>query len=62
MTTATQDPTPRRVSIRKAARHAGLDERTVRRLIDEGTIPAYQAGPRIFRIDLDEMDRALRIT
>jgi excisionase family DNA binding protein len=56
------NPNSRRVSIRRAALHSGLDQRTVRRLIDEGIVPAYQAGPRLIRVDLDEMDAALRIT
>lgn len=55
------NPNPRRVSIRRAAAHGGFDERTLRKLIADGIVPAYMAGPRLIRVDLDEMDAALRM-
>lgn len=39
----------------------GVSERTVRRWIHDGTLPAYRlAGRGLLRIDLDDLDRVMR--
>ena len=53
---------PRRVSARRAAAHGGISEDLMKRLIDEGIVPAYRVSRQLIIVDLDEMDAALRIT
>lgn len=51
---------PRRPSLRRAAAHAGISEPTLKRLIEQGVVPAYRIGPTLIIVDLDELDAALR--
>jgi len=56
-----KNPKQRRLaSIDVAAEYAGVSRRTICRRIDDGTIPAYKFGPRAVRVDLDELDAAMR--
>ena len=48
------------VSIAQAAEHLGVTTKTVRRRIADGTIPAYRFGGRLLRVDLNELEAALR--
>lgn len=51
---------PRRLaSIADAAHYASVHPRTIRRRIAEGTLTGYRFGPRVLRVDLNEMDSAL---
>ncbi|MGV9868093.1 excisionase family DNA-binding protein [Rhodococcus koreensis] len=43
-------------SKRVAAKHAGTSVRTIERWIDTGKLTGYRAGPKLVRIDLDELD------
>ena len=45
----------------QTAEHLAVDERTVRRYIAAGTITGYRLGQRLVRVDLDEVDRTLRV-
>lgn len=57
------------VAARPAALHlATLDQaaalfqvhpRTIRRRIADGTITGYRSGPRLLRVDLDELSRVM---
>jgi excisionase family DNA binding protein len=47
-------------SIREAAAIVPCSERTVRRAVAQGLVPAYRFGPRILRIDLDGLVKAMR--
>lgn len=47
-------------TIREAAAQLSCSERSIRRLIDAGTITGYRIGPRMLRLDLDELEAALR--
>jgi excisionase family DNA binding protein len=47
-------------TIQQAAEHLSVNERTVRRRIADGTLTGYRVGPRLVRVDLDEVDRELR--
>jgi excisionase family DNA binding protein len=47
--------------MREAAERFGVCERTIRRRISDGTITAYRIGPRILRVDLDEVEKAFII-
>ncbi|MDA2891267.1 excisionase family DNA-binding protein [Mycolicibacterium sp. BiH015] len=47
-------------SIPEVAGHIGTSQRTVRRMIADGRLRAYQCGPRILRLDLNEIDAAMK--
>ncbi|MDV6291495.1 helix-turn-helix transcriptional regulator [Rhodococcus aetherivorans] len=50
----------RLVSVPQAAEYAGVCSKTIRRRISDGTISGYRFGPRLIRVDLDEIDAVLR--
>jgi excisionase family DNA binding protein len=54
-------PTPGRryVSMAKATEYADCSDKTLRRLIAQGRITGYKLG-RVIRIDLNELDEALK--
>lgn len=47
-------------SLAKGAEYADISIWTLRRRISDGTIPAYRVGPRLLRVDLNEVDAMLR--
>ena len=49
----------RLASLRDAAEYAALSERTILRRIADGTIGGYRAGPKLVRVDLNEIDEKL---
>jgi excisionase family DNA binding protein len=52
---------PRRLaSISDTAEYLGLTSRTIRVCIADGRLRAYKLGSKIVRLDLDEVDAALR--
>lgn len=51
---------PRWGSIDEAAEHLDVHPRTIRRMIAEGRLTGYRLGPRIIRVDLNEVDELLR--
>jgi excisionase family DNA binding protein len=52
---------PKRLkSIAAAAEYADLSQRTIRRYVAAGTITGYRVGPRLIKIDLNELDRLAR--
>lgn len=57
-TTAT--PERRLVTIAEAANFAACNPRTIRRRIADGSLAGYRMGPRLVRVDLNELDRLLR--
>ncbi len=57
----TPSPTVRRLeSITGAAAYAGVHPKTVRRHIAAGRLVGYRFGPRLLRVDLNELDAMLR--
>lgn len=48
------------VSPAVAAQHVNVTVRTVRRYIAAGHLTGYRLGPRLIRVDLDELDAFLR--
>jgi excisionase family DNA binding protein len=59
--TPTTTTTLRRwVSLSEAADYAGCSVQTLRRRIADGTLSASRFGPRAIRVDLDELENALR--
>jgi excisionase family DNA binding protein len=51
---------PALVAIAGAADYAEVSDRTIRRSIASNVITGYKLGPRCVRVDLNELDRALR--
>ncbi len=49
----------RYATIRETAVYMRLNERTVRVMIEDGRLRAYRMGPRIVRLDLNEIDAAM---
>ena len=47
---------PRYVSLALGAETLGVSERTIRRMIANGLIKGYKIGPRLVRIDLNELE------
>lgn len=47
-------------SIHAAAEEYGVHHQTIRRWISAGRITGYRFGPRMIRVDLDELDALLR--
>lgn len=61
LSSRTSSPTIRRLeSIAGAAHYAGVHPRTIRRRIAEGQLTGYRMGPRLIRVDLNELDAMLR--
>lgn len=50
----------RYASIDQAAQLVGVSSRTIRRRIADGSIAGYRFGPRVIRVDLDEVDSLLK--
>lgn len=46
-------------SIAVAAEHADVTPRTVRRWVASGLLPAYRVGPRLLKVDLEDLDRMI---
>lgn len=46
-------------SLGTAAERTGMSVRTLRRRIAEGRLPAYRTGPRIIRVDPEDVDRLM---
>lgn len=47
-------------TVQEVAEYARVNEKTVRRWIEDGRLTRYTAGARLIRIDLDEVDTMLR--
>jgi excisionase family DNA binding protein len=51
---------PRWASYRETAAYIGVNERTVRQMVDDGRLKQYSLGKRLVRFDLNEVDAAMR--
>ncbi len=49
------------LSINSAAIRIGCHPDTIRRRISDGSLTAYRFGPRLIRVDINEVMRMLRI-
>jgi excisionase family DNA binding protein len=52
----TAEPPRRFSSIDRAAQLASVSTKTIRRRIADGSITGYRFGPRVIRVDLDEVE------
>lgn len=50
---------PRWATVKETAEYVGLHHVSVRRMVADGRIRGYHLGPRILRIDLNEIDDAM---
>jgi excisionase family DNA binding protein len=48
-------------SVGDAAARVGVSTKTVRRWIASGQLAGYRVGPRLLRVDPDDLDRMLRL-
>lgn len=53
-------PSRRLASIAGAAEYGACSEKTIRRRIADGSLTGYRMGPRLIRVDLNELDQLLR--
>jgi excisionase family DNA binding protein len=44
-------------TVAAAAAYLAVNERTIRRWITSGTIPGKRVGPKLIRVDLNDLDR-----
>jgi excisionase family DNA binding protein len=44
----------------EAAKYLGVTDRTIRQMIADGRLTAYRNGPKLVRLDLNEIDAAMR--
>ena len=52
-------PRKRLTSLANAAEYADLSQRTIRRYVAAGRLRAYRVGPRLLKVDLDDLDALL---
>lgn len=50
----------RLASITVAAEHGDVSTRTIRRYISNGLLTGYRVGPRLIKVDLDELEQLAR--
>ncbi len=53
-------PARRYVPIAVAADYVPCSPKTIRRRISDGSLTGYRMGPRLIRVDLNELDALLR--
>ena len=62
MTIPGTDPGRRRLArLADAAAYANCSAQTIRRRVADGTLTGYTLGPRILRVDLNELDAVLGV-
>lgn len=49
-------PTRRLTSVAHAATYADVSAKTIRRWISVGRLAAYRVGPRLVKVDLNDLD------
>ena len=60
MAGTTASPERTLVTVAEGARRYNCSERTIRRWISAGLLPGYRVGPRMIRVDLDELGHLAR--
>jgi excisionase family DNA binding protein len=50
----------RLTSVENAANYADVSTRSIRRWIAAGLLPGYRVGPRLVKVDLNDLDQLAR--
>ncbi len=50
----------RLVSVEDAGSYVGMSTKTIRRRLADGSLTGYRIGPRLIRVDLNELEDGLR--
>jgi excisionase family DNA binding protein len=50
----------RYVTVAEAAEYLAVTDRTIRQMVADGRLAAYRSGTRLVRLDLDEIDAAMK--
>jgi excisionase family DNA binding protein len=50
----------RYAKLAEAAEYLGVTDRTIRQMIYDGRLTGYRSGSRLVRVDLNEIDSAMR--
>lgn len=58
--TALDRPRRRYASIPDVAEYLGVTTRTIRQMIADGRLRGYRSGTRLVRLDMNEVDAAMR--
>ena len=53
-------PRRRYIKMADAAEYLQVTERTIRQMIADGRLTGYRSGKRLVRVDLNEIDAAMR--
>jgi excisionase family DNA binding protein len=53
-------PRRRYVKVAEAAEYLHVTDRTIRQMIADGRLTAYRSGRRVVRLDLNEIDAAMK--
>jgi excisionase family DNA binding protein len=53
-------PRRRYVKVAEAADYLRVTDRTIRQMVADGRLTAYRSGGRLVRLDLNEVDAAMR--
>lgn len=56
----TNAPRRRYIKISEAAKYLNVTDRTIRQMIADGRLTGYRSGTRLVRLDLNEIDAAMR--
>jgi len=54
-------PPRRYLTLSDAAGWLSLDEKTLRRWVSQGRLTAYRVGPKLIRLDADEIENMIRV-
>jgi len=54
-------PPRRYLTLSDAAEWLSLDEKTLRRWVSQGRLTAYRVGPKLIRLDADEIENMVRV-
>lgn len=53
-------PQRRLAAVQDGASYAGVSTKTIRRWIANGVLPGYRMGPRLLKVDLNDLDALAR--
>ncbi len=54
-------PPRRYLTLSDAAEWLSLDEKTLRRWVSQGRLTAFRVGPKLIRLDADEIESMIRV-